>query len=1424
MAKNDALEKSKSSFLIDDNPPTNSTHASSDFLFAGNEASNTGNNSKNEGIKNWFRSVFGRKAVVSEDIPLRKRQRSATGKSDADDPVNETPEPRAFFASRWTYAWLDPLLRVGFKRPLENKDLYLLDGRFLTGHLANQFEKEWEQEVAAQLNDDKRKASTVRVLARIFGPKFYFAGFYKLLSDCCQIGSPIVAMYLIKFIESFQDGDNAWPLWIGWFLLFLLLLLQLLGSLFLNYYFLICMWTGLRVRGTLVSVVYRKTLRLDDKARQDFTNGKIINMVSTDVSRLDSLMSYLHVIWSSPFQLIVIVALLIWQLGVAALVGLGVLAICVPVQAKIMKSLVAIRKENAKLTDQRIRQIGEMLSGIRVIKFFAWEPFFQSAITDTRERESNRIRALNVLRNLTSAIALGIPAMAMALSFVVYSLLNKGLMSPSAVFGSLAYFNLLRFPMMMLPMVISQIADCTVALKRITSLLKASELSPVIELMDSEEFGVEIDDASFQWEVTMDEKLALPDVKQKSTDVLLDNAKPHPLSPLMESDEELPTGGISSLSNITLKVPKGKLTAVVGAVGSGKSSLLNAIIGEMKCTSGRVRVSGSVGYTAQQAWIMNATLKDNIIFGRELEQKDYKRVIKACALESDLAMLPNGDQTEIGERGINLSGGQKQRVNLARCVYLDHDIVLMDDPLSAVDAHVGKYLFEQCICGALANKTRVLVTHQLHFLSRADFIVVLANGHITEQGTFKELIGKKGEFQRLMASYGGQEEESLVTDEGNAASVPASLIVAGSKEPSAADLDADASQIPDKKKDKLMMSEERAKGSVDWEVYKVYFKAAGGYSFAVGMVIFLIISQAVRLLTDMWLVWWVTPIYENGQQVSSGIFPLSQGGYIGVYISFSLAQVISVFVFGVLFCFGGFWASVLLHRLALARIFHAPISFFDRTPLGRIINRFSKDTDAMDNTLPGSFRMFTSTLGSAIATLVLILIATPFFGLPLIPLMIIYGFVQLLYRRSSREVKRLESLGRSPLYAHFSETMSGLPTIRAYGEQPRFMQWNEELMDAANRPYYVQIVLQRWLGLRLETIGGFLVFFAGLFGVTARNSINPSLIGLSLSYVLQITSTLNWCVRQFTETEIQMNSVERIDYYASNLESEAPPVIPDKRPSKNWPSEGNIVFRNVSMKYQPHLPLTLHDISFSITGGEKIGIVGRTGAGKSSILNALFRIVELSEGQIYVDDINAADIGLSDLRSVLGIIPQDPVLFQGTVRSNLDPTLTRYSDTELWEALEKANLKEAVSRAPGKLDSSVAEGGENWSVGQRQLFCLARAMLKKPRICILDEATANVDFESDAVIQKALRVAFKQSTIITIAHRVNTIIDYDRVLVLGKGRILEFDQPSELLKNEKGFFYSMVRETGEKNAELMIKAASNKNKVQLEQLLTLDPN
>ncbi|KAG1691094.1 Multidrug resistance-associated protein 1 [Nymphon striatum] len=898
------------------------------------------------------------------------------------------------------------------------------------------------------------------------------------------------------------------------------------------------------------------------------------------------------------------------------------------------------------------------------------------------------------------------------------------------------------------------------------------------------------------------------------------------------------------LKDISLKIKPNSLVAIVGRVGAGKSSLISAILGELHKTNGSVNVKGDVAYFPQTAWIRNASVKENIIMHKKRNEKKYQKIIYACGLKSDLQILPGGDNTEIGEKGINLSGGQKQRVSLARAVYSEADIVLLDDPLSAVDAHVGKHIFDNVIGpdGILNNTVSlvIMVTHGLSYLPQCDNVIVMEDGRISEAGSYNDLVSKNGAFAEFLIQYmneigentemSKEDVDKIILNEDNPEDAKRTFSLAESDlnkslsqiERSTSTLSLNSQSSVETTSDKakagqLIDVEEVDTGDVNWSVYKAYAKTIG-ITLSLVFIFAWLLSQTSFAGSNIWLSEWSNDLPPMNGTINSQLRDLRLGVYAAlglseavngfitrfytcvytifmsteidsitallcdklIYVSIS---IISIFVVigGMGFAYGTVKAGEILHENMLQNIMRSPMSFFDTTPMGRILNRFSKDINDIDVNI---LWMKSVDLFHKILKMLTIEV---------------YNFLyfQRVYLASSRQLKRLESKTRSPIFIHFSESLTGASSIRAYKIDKELSAENDEKVDLNLECYLPSIQINRWLSLRVELLGNLIILFSALFAVLSKGTINAGAVGLSVSYAITVSAELNWLIRMSSELETNMVSVERILEY-SDIEEEVRLILKDiARPSPNWPSSGKIEIKSYSTRYRKGLDLVLKNVSCEIEPLEKvfIGVCGRTGAGKSSLTLALFRIIESAGGKIIIDDIDISNLGLHDLRSKLTIIPQDPFLFSGTLKRNLDP-FNNYSESDIWIALEHAHLKAFVGNLQKGLEFNVAEGGENLSVGQRQLICLARALLRKTRILILDEATAAVDLETDELIQETIRREFKDCTIITIAHRLNTIMDNSRVMVLDQGQIAEFDTPHNLLKIQDSIFYTMAKDAG----------------------------
>ncbi|XP_014813449.1 PREDICTED: canalicular multispecific organic anion transporter 1 isoform X1 [Calidris pugnax] len=1202
---------------------------------------------------------------------------------------------------------------------------------------------------------------------------------FKLVHD----GLVFVSPQLLKLLIAFVSDEESF-VWQGYLYAILLFLTALVQSLCLQQYFSLCFQLGINVRASLIAAIYKKALTMSSTTRKESTVGETVNLMSADAQRFMDMTNFVHQLWSSPLQIILSIVFLWGELGPSVLAGIAVMVLLIPINGFLVAKAKTIQVKNMKNKDERMKMMSEILNGIKILKLFAWEPSFEKRVNEIRALELKNLVNFSYLQSISIFVFTCAPFLVSLASFAVYVLVDENnILDAQKAFTAISLFNVLRFPMAMLPLVLSSLVQTNVSTARLERYLGGEDMdTSAIHHNPIAGSAVRFSEATFTWE----------------------------------------QDGNAAIRDVTLDIVPGSLVAVVGAVGSGKSSLVSAMLGEMENVKGHINIQGSLAYVPQQAWIQNATLKDNILFGSELDEARYQQVIKACALLPDLALLPAGDQTEIGEKGINLSGGQKQRVSLARAVYSNADIYILDDPLSAVDAHVGKYLFEHVLGpkGLLQNKTRILVTHGISFLPQVDNIVVLVAGAVSEHGSYSTLLANRGAFAQFLNTYGSQEENASEKNTPAVASAgdqeqgdedepcveegPEDVVTMTLKREasirqrdfshslsknSTNSLEKAQEEPPKKLKGQQLIEKENVEtGKVKFSMYLRYLRAVGlWYSFWVAMGY---VAQYVAYVgTNLWLSAWT----DDAQHYLNQTYPVEQRDLrIGVFGALGVSQALFLLFATILSAQGAVRASRVLHQQLLSNILRVPMSFFDTTPTGRIVNRFAKDIFTIDETIPMSFRSWLSCFMAIISTLLMISLATPFFALVIIPLSIFYYFVLRFYVSTSRQLRRLDSVTRSPIYSHFGETVSGLSVIRAYGHQERFLQQNENTMDINQKTVYSWIISNRWLAIRLEFVGSLVVFFSALLAVIAKGTLEGGIVGLSVSSALNVTQTLNWLVRTSSELETNIVAVERVHEY-TKVKNEAPWVT-EKRPPRGWPSKGEIQFVDYKVRYRPELELVLQGITCNIGSTEKVGVVGRTGAGKSSLTNCLFRVLEAAGGSIFIDEVDIATIGLHDLRQNLTIIPQDPVLFTGTLRMNLDP-FDQYTDEEVWKALELAHLKTYVQTLPEGLLHLVSEGGENLSVGQRQLVCLARALLRKAKILILDEATAAVDLETDHLIQTTIRSEFADCTVLTIAHRLHTIMDSNRVLVLQAGRIAEYDSPEELLKKQ-GVFSSMAKDAG----------------------------
>uniref|UniRef100_A0A8D0AWN2 Multidrug resistance-associated protein 4-like n=1 Tax=Sander lucioperca TaxID=283035 RepID=A0A8D0AWN2_SANLU len=1071
-----------------------------------------------------------------------------------------------------------------------------------------------------------------------------------------------------------------------------------------------CYWKPYGVLGLFTLV---EALRLSSSAMGKTTTGQIVNLLSNDVNKFDDVTIFLHFLWVGPLQAAAVVGLLWAEIGPSCLAGMVILMFLMPTQTMFGRLFSKFRSKTAVLTDERIRTMNEVVSGMRIIKMYAWEKPFAALVTEVRRKEISKIMKSSYLRGLNMASFYCASKIILFVTFTLYVLLGNTI-TASRVFVTVSLYTSVRLTVtLFFPSAIEKLFESRVSVRRIQEFLMLDEITKgpaALPQDEKKDAFVEIQDLVCYWDKSLD---------------------------------------APSLQNLSFTLNSSHLLAVIGPVGAGKSSLLSTILRELPHEKGVLTVKGQLTYAAQQPWVFPGTIRSNILFGKELDTQKYERVIRACALKRDMELLPDGDLTIIGDRGATLSGGQKARVNLARAVYQDADIYLLDDPLSAVDA-------------------------ELHEVFQARIL----RGHMVAKGTYTELQRSGVDFTSLLKE---EEEKQPPPD-----IVTRSRTLSQNSQTSSVHSIKDGDQLPAEHV-QTVAEESRAEGTIGVSLYVKYLRAGAS-------IVVLLVGIVVNKLTAN------STVIQNGLNITA---ELNTDFYLGVFGGLTAAVIFFGFFRNIVLFHVLVRSAQTLHNRMFNSILKTPVHFFDVNPIGRVLNRFSKDIGQLDSMLPWTFADFIQVFLQIVGTIAVSVSVIPWILIPVVPLLLVFLFLRRYFLQTSRNIKRLEATTRSPVFSHLSSSLQGLWTIRAFGAEERFQQAFDAHQDLHSAAWFLFLTTSRWFAVRLDGLCAIFVTVATFGCLLLRDQLDAGSVGLSLTYSVTLMGMFQWGVRQSTELENMMTSVERVVEY-TELESEAPWET-QKRPPPDWPRKGLVTFDQVSFSYSTEGPLVLQSLKAMFRPKEKVGIVGRTGAGKSSLVSALFRLAE-PQGKIYIDGVLTSEIGLHDLRQKMSIIPQDPVLFTGSMRKNLDP-FNHHTDEDLWKALEEVQLKSVVEELPGKLETVLAESGSNFSVGQRQLVCLARAILRKNRILVIDEATANVDPRTDELIQKTIRDKFRECTVLTIAHRLNTIIDSDRILVLDAGKIHAYDEPYTLLQDPDGIFYKMVQQTGKQEAAALLEAA-----------------
>ncbi|XP_042385542.1 putative ABC transporter C family member 15 [Zingiber officinale] len=1244
--------------------------------------------------------------------------------------------------SRLTFGWLSPLFEKGRAERLE------------LSHVPSVPRSESAKASFCLLQESlrKRKAESssfqraiVHSVRRCLALNAIFAGLNTLSS---YLG-PFLISGLVDFISDRDSGGVRRRR--GYILACLFFAAKTVESLTQRQWYFGARQIGVRVRAALMVAIYNKSLLIKYSGT---STGKIINFLDVDVERVADFFWHIHGIWLLPVQVSLALLILYVNLGFAAAFSALVATIVVMASNTPLANLQErLHSKIMEAKDSRIKATAETLKCMRILKLHSWETAFLDKLLLLREEERSWLKRYLYTCSAIAFLFWASPTLVSVVAFGVCILVGTPLTAGAAL-SALATFRILQEPIYNLPELVAMITQTKVSVNRIQDFLKEEEQTqfwPSKNTEASSHVALEIEPGEYNWEA---------------------NSNSNSKKPTLKIDKRI-------------QAMRGEKVAVCGTVGSGKSSFLCSIIGEIpRVTGGRITVFGTRAYVPQSAWIQSGTVQENVLFGKEMDRRWYQQVLESCALNMDIGTWADGDSTLVGERGINLSGGQKQRIQLARAVYNNSDVYLLDDPFSAVDAHTGTHLFKECLMRLLSSKTVIYVTHQLEFLAAADLILVLRDGKVVQSGKYQELMEETdGELVQQMAAHNESLSQVRPSDE-NGLSVSVSHKLKKKKKKQQQQLrevkhyaDSGISELIERSQE-----EEREFGRVKWHVYRTFVTSAYRGALVPLLLLCQVLFQALQMGSNYWIAW---ATEKDGR--------VSRETMLGGFVILSAGS--SVFVLGraVLLATIAIETAQRLFLGMITNIVRAPMSFFDATPSSRILNRSSTDQSTVDTDIP--YRL--AGLVFALVQLLCIIVLMSQVAWPVFILFVIAVAVSIWYQNyyisSARELARMVGIRKAPILHHFSESLSGAATIRCFNQEGRFSKKNLALIDDYSRITFHNYGTMEWLSVRVNFLFN-LVFFAVITILVSmpRDSIDPSLAGLAATYGLNLNVLQAWVIWNLCNVENKMISVERILQFSA-VPSEAPLVIEHSRPEQDWPTSGTIELDGLHVRYNAGLPMVLKGISCTFPGGKRIGVVGRTGSGKSTLIQALFRVVEPSLGRIVIDGVDISRIGLQDLRSRLSIIPQEPTLFHGTVRTNLDP-LRRHLDLEIWEALHKCRLGEVVKQDQRLLEAPVAEDGENWSVGQRQMACLARVLLDRRRILVLDEATASVDTATDKFIQKTLREETGDCTVITVAHRIPTVIDSDLVLVLDEGKVFEFSSPRDLLKDDSSAFSKLVME------------------------------
>ncbi|KAF7297333.1 ABC bile acid [Mycena indigotica] len=1339
-------------------------------------------------------------------------------KSTRRDEIGRSISPEDYTSLwRWvTFSWIYPIIQRGLRVTINESDVWNLSPTFSSHPLFLAFSALPQKSL----------------LGRLWAANSFDMSMDFLLTLLSVILSYAGPFFLKRILDAFESQSNKQVVYLYAVLIHCILLIVPQSQCDLNHF-----WfgrrAGTRLRSELMAAIYDKALRRvdlsgavsNDKQEQSSPGadtGKIVNLMSSDATRISTQVINWYMIYGAPMEILVGFIMLYQLLGFSAFTGFVALILGSPLNSAFTRNNERIQKGMLKARDARMASVTELISAIKFVKFFAWEKRWVDRVFAARNIELGwlvqaRVNGIGFLGLWTLT-----PILVSVISFTTFVLLGNELTVGKA-FTAIALFGMIRQPLNIIPTFVVQILQTRLSVDRIDAFLNEPEVelknvrsTPLQESAWAR--GLGFDNSSFKWnENTRDQNVETTN---------------------SETDSNFTIDGISErqfeLRNLSVSFPEGKITVVTGPTASGKTALLMALLGEMTALpGGRLMMSknpnkiddwGHVygfSYAAQSPWLRHQSIKDNILFGYPYDEKRYNAVIDCCALHPDLDLLEDRDDTEIGEKGVSLSGGQKARVALARAVYAKTRYVLLDDPLSAVDSHTSRVLYEKCLCGPiLAHRTVVLVTHHVKLvLPAANYLVRMSNGQIETQGSVSELRAQRKLDQITHDAAVEAEREGVVEEQETSAAMGSNYNSDGG---------------PKKVPRKFIEDEHRATGGVKRQVYKRYLQAMSYWIWGF-MVLSVVGLQLLGVAEKLWIKIWGEAYQDSALEVETALpngdsssfrWPTAQEHplfYISIYSAIGLVTVLVTVISSAAQMTGAYRAGQTFFNALVVGIVRAPFRFHDTTPQGRLLNRFGKDMETIDLSIATALQRVNQYLGTFLAAFITITFVAPTFIFPALFIGYCYYHLAVGYLSTGRDLRRMESNSRSPIFSDFAEVLQGLVTIRAFGAEKRFLDNIHNRIDMTTKMWYTFWMTNAWLQLNFDFLGSLAVLLAALFSIHYLSR-DAGLTGLAITSALNITSSVFWTCYFWTQLELDLNSVERVSEYLE-LPQEPPAIIESSRPPAYWPSTtGNdalLIADNLTVKYAPDLPAVIKDASFCLRAGERIGILGRTGSGKSTLAMSILRFTDPSSGRIIIDGMSCIDItkiGVEDLRSRLTYIPQDAALFSGSLRENLDP-FGEHTDAACQEVLHRVHLTTASSQpihgvATGEhpafstatteedskvhlsLDTPISVGGTNFSQGQRQLIAMARALLRKSAIVLLDEATSSVDFETDGKIQMTIREEFTQSLLLTIAHRLKTIIDYDRLLVLDKGRIVEFDTPHVLIRKEGGIFREMCRKSG----------------------------